>query len=61
MTMRSRSGSVSVDRGRPTGLAPDEQRTVDLAERLRDTGNLQPLSDALRDGQVGPGRARDAQ
>lgn len=42
------------------GLTPDEQRTADLVERLRDTGNLQPLIDALRAGEAGPERARDA-
>jgi hypothetical protein len=44
----------------PDGLTPDEQRTADLVERLRATGHLQPLIDALRDGEAGPERARDA-
>lgn len=43
----------------PDGLTPDEQRTADLVERLRTTGRLQPLIDALRDGEAGPERARD--
>lgn len=44
----------------PDGLTPDEQRTADLVDRLRETGNLHPLLDALRGGQAGPERARDA-
>ncbi len=41
-------------------LAPDEQTTMDLAGQLRDSGNLHPLIARLRDGEIGPERARDA-
>lgn len=41
------------------GLTPDEQRTADLVQALRDTGDLRPLIKALRDGDAGPERARD--
>jgi hypothetical protein len=44
----------------PDGLTPDEQQTADLVERLRITGHLQPLIDALRDGEAGKEQARDA-
>ena len=44
----------------PDGLTPDEQWTADLVERLTITGHLQPLIDALRDGEAGPEQARDA-
>jgi hypothetical protein len=33
---------------------------VELAAQLRDSGNLHPLIARLRNGEVGPERARDA-
>ncbi len=41
-------------------LSADERTTIDLAAQLRDSGNLHPLIARLRDGEVGPERARDA-
>jgi hypothetical protein len=41
-------------------LPPEERATVELAAQLRASGNLHPLIARLRDGQVGPERARDA-
>jgi hypothetical protein len=41
-------------------LPADERATIELAAQLRDSGNLHPLIERLRDGQVGPERARDA-
>ncbi len=41
-------------------LSPEEQTTIELASELRDSGNLHPLIARLRDGVVGPERARDA-
>jgi len=41
-------------------LSPEEQATVELATRLGDSGNLQPLIARLRNGDVGPESARDA-
>lgn len=40
-------------------LSADERTTIDLAAELRDSGNLHPLIARLRDGEVGPERARD--
>jgi hypothetical protein len=42
------------------GLTPEEQRTADLVETLKKTGNLRPLVDVLRAGEPGPELARDA-
>jgi hypothetical protein len=43
------------------GELPFEERVmVELAAELRDSGNLHPLIARLRDGEVGPERARDA-
>jgi hypothetical protein len=39
---------------------PEDRGTVELAARLRDSGNLNPLIARLRDGQIGPESARDA-
>ncbi len=41
-------------------LTPDERQTLDLIHALKLTGNLHPLIKVLRDGDVGPERARDA-
>jgi hypothetical protein len=41
-------------------LPSEEGTTIELAASLRDSGNLHPLIARLRDGQVGPERARDA-
>jgi hypothetical protein len=38
----------------------DEDTAIKLAAELRDSGNLHPLISRLREGQVGPERARDA-
>jgi hypothetical protein len=38
----------------------EEQATLELAARLRASGNLHPLIAQLRKGEVGPERARDA-
>jgi hypothetical protein len=40
-------------------LLPEERATVELAARLRDSGNLHPLIARLRNGEIGPERARD--
>ncbi len=40
-------------------LPPEEQATAELAARLRESGNLHPLVALLRDGEIGPERARD--
>lgn len=40
-------------------LTADEQATLELVTALRDTGNLHPLIGRLRDGELGPERARD--
>jgi hypothetical protein len=40
-------------------LPAEERATVDLAAQLRDSGNLHPLIVQLKDGEVGPERARD--
>jgi hypothetical protein len=39
-------------------LPADELGTVELAGELRESGNLHPLIARLRDGDVGPERAR---
>ena len=41
-------------------LSPEERATVELVRALRETGNLHPLVEALRNGVAGPKRARDA-
>jgi hypothetical protein len=41
-------------------LPSEERATAELASQLRDSGNLHPLIARLRDGEVGPERARDA-
>jgi hypothetical protein len=41
-------------------LPSEERTTIELAGQLRDSGNLHPLIARLRDGEVGPERARDA-
>ena len=41
-------------------LSPEEQTTLELAAQLRETGNLHPLVARLRDGEIGPERARAA-
>jgi hypothetical protein len=41
-------------------LTSEERTTIDLAAQLRESGNLHPLIARLRDGEVGPERARDA-
>ncbi|MEA2169691.1 MAG: hypothetical protein QOF76_2991 [Solirubrobacteraceae bacterium] len=38
----------------------EDEETVELVVALRDTGNLHPLVARLRDGELGPERARDA-
>ncbi len=42
------------------GLTPEDRVTAELARELATTGNLHPLIARLRDGDVGPERARDA-
>jgi hypothetical protein len=43
------------------GDLPAEERTAtELAAQLRDSGNLHPLIARLRNGELGPERARDA-
>lgn len=42
------------------GLTDDERGTLELVQRLVDTGNLHPLVAQLRAGDHGPERARDA-
>jgi hypothetical protein len=41
-------------------LLPEEQATLELATQLRGTGNLHPLIERLREGDIGPESARDA-
>jgi hypothetical protein len=41
-------------------LDPDDRKTLDLVLALRDTGNLHPLIERLRAGEIGPELARDA-
>jgi hypothetical protein len=41
-------------------VVPEERVTIELVLELRDSGNLHPLIERLRDGVVGPERARDA-
>jgi hypothetical protein len=41
-------------------LPLEEQETLELVTALVATGNLHPLIARLRDGEVGPERARDA-
>jgi hypothetical protein len=41
-------------------LSAEERTTIELAGQLRDSGNLHPLIARLRDGEIGPERARDA-
>ena len=41
-------------------LPLEEQETLELVTELVATGNLQPLIARLRDGELGPERARDA-
>lgn len=41
-------------------LSAQERATVELASQLRGSGNLHPLIARLRDGEIGPERARDA-
>ena len=43
----------------PDDLLPEERATIELAAQLRDSGNLHPLIARLRDGELGPERARD--
>jgi hypothetical protein len=46
---------------RVTGeLSADDEETIALVRALHDTGNLHPLIERLRGGEVGPERARDA-
>lgn len=40
-------------------VSPEDWATAELAGELRDTGNLHPLVAWLRDGEIGPERARD--
>jgi hypothetical protein len=51
-------------RGTVPGVDPADDRTdadiIDLASRLRESGNLHPLIALLRNGEVGPERAREA-
>jgi hypothetical protein len=39
-------------------LPAEERDAIELASQLRDSGNLHPLIARLRDGEVGPERAR---
>jgi hypothetical protein len=41
-------------------LLPRERVTLDLVTELRDSGNLHPLIERLREGDIGPESARDA-
>ena len=41
-------------------LPADERTATELAAQLRDSGNLHPLIGRLRNGELGPERARDA-
>ena len=41
------------------GLSAEDRATVELASQLRDSGSLHPLIARLRDGELGPERARD--
>lgn len=41
-------------------LTPEEHQTLELIHALKQTGNLHPLVQVLRDGDVGRERARDA-
>jgi hypothetical protein len=41
-------------------LPADERTATELAAQLRDSGNLHPLIARLRNGELGPERARDA-
>jgi hypothetical protein len=41
-------------------LSPEEEATLGLATQLRDSENLHPLIERLRDGDIGPESARDA-
>jgi hypothetical protein len=41
-------------------LPADEQMAIELAAQLRASGNLHPLIARLRDGDIGPERARAA-
>jgi hypothetical protein len=41
------------------GLPPDEHETVELAAQLGESGSLHPLIARLREGEVGPERARE--
>ena len=41
-------------------LSLEEQATLELAKQLVVTGNLHPLVARLRNGELGPERARDA-
>jgi hypothetical protein len=40
-------------------LPADDRHTAELAAELRESGNLHPLIARLREGEVGPERARD--
>ncbi len=44
----------------PEDLTPAERHTAELVDALKTTGNLQPLVARLRDGELGPEKARDA-
>lgn len=42
------------------GTPEEEQETIELVTALRNTGNLHPLIARLRNGEIGPERARTA-
>jgi hypothetical protein len=46
--------------GSGNDLPPEERSAAELASRLRGSGNLHPLIALLRDGTIGPERARNA-
>ena len=43
-----------------TDVTPEDREIIDLVVALRENGNLRPLVRLLREGEIGPERARDA-